>query len=119
MWAYMMSCQDYQDLIDRGWRRSGKYVYKPAVTKSCCPPYTIKCDAINFQLSKSQKKVLKKMTKFIVSGSISTAGCHGEVLETKQSQQQRSTNDGVVTASGVSRIQAGEVTPVCPSCIGS
>ena len=25
MWAHVMTPQDYQDLIDRGWRRSGKY----------------------------------------------------------------------------------------------
>jgi len=38
-----MTVQDYQDLIDRGWRRSGKYCYKPTVHVTCCPMYTIRC----------------------------------------------------------------------------
>ncbi|XP_070569102.1 arginyl-tRNA--protein transferase 1-like isoform X2 [Ptychodera flava] len=65
MWAHQLTCQDYQDLIDRGWRRSGKYVYKPTMDKMCCPSYTIKCEALNFKLSKSQKKLLKKVTKYL------------------------------------------------------
>jgi len=60
-----MTCFDYQDLIDRGWRRSGKYMYKPTMRKCCCPMYTIKCDVSSFHPSKSQKKVLKRMTKFL------------------------------------------------------
>ncbi|XP_020610871.1 arginyl-tRNA--protein transferase 1-like isoform X1 [Orbicella faveolata] len=42
MWAHTMTCLDYQDLFDRGWRRSGKYVYKPTMKTTCCPAYTIK-----------------------------------------------------------------------------
>nr|CAH92933.1 hypothetical protein [Pongo abelii] len=42
MWAHSMTVQDYQDLIDRGWRRSGKYVYKPVMNQTCCPQYTIR-----------------------------------------------------------------------------
>jgi arginyl-tRNA--protein-N-Asp/Glu arginylyltransferase len=32
----------YQGMIDRGWRRSGLYCYKPDLKRSCCPQYTIK-----------------------------------------------------------------------------
>jgi hypothetical protein len=35
----------YQGMIDRGWRRSGLYCYKPDLKRSCCPQYTIKCAA--------------------------------------------------------------------------
>uniref|UniRef100_G3RST8 Arginyl-tRNA--protein transferase 1 n=1 Tax=Gorilla gorilla gorilla TaxID=9595 RepID=G3RST8_GORGO len=38
MWAHSMTVQDYQDLIDRGWRRSGKYVYKPVMNQTCYEP---------------------------------------------------------------------------------
>ncbi|KAG5873214.1 hypothetical protein JTB14_005669 [Gonioctena quinquepunctata] len=65
MWAETLSVQDYQDLIDRGWRRSGKYCYKPVMDETCCPQYTIKCDVSNFSLSKSQKKVIKKFNTFL------------------------------------------------------
>lgn len=66
MWTHSLTVEDYQDLIDRGWRRSGKYCYKPVMSKTCCPMYTISCQATKFRLSKSQKIVLKKMTKYLV-----------------------------------------------------
>ena len=42
LWAHTMTVGDYQDLIDRGWRRSGKYCYKPFFEAICCPMYTIR-----------------------------------------------------------------------------
>uniref|UniRef100_A0A182LS19 Arginyl-tRNA--protein transferase 1 n=1 Tax=Anopheles culicifacies TaxID=139723 RepID=A0A182LS19_9DIPT len=68
MWAHKLSCQDYQELIDRGWRRSGCYCYKPMMEITCCPSYTIKCDAMNFRLNKSHKKIIKRMNKFLRDG---------------------------------------------------
>lgn len=68
MWAHTMSTQDYQDLIDRGWRRSGQYCYKPTMDKTCCPMYTIKCQAPSFHPSKSHKKVIKKFNNFVLFG---------------------------------------------------
>ncbi|CAK1555782.1 unnamed protein product [Leptosia nina] len=69
LWAHTMSVSDYQDLIDRGWRRSGKYCYKPTLNIICCPMYTIRCRALDFKPSKSQKKVLKRFNKFLISES--------------------------------------------------
>ncbi|XP_076444950.1 arginyl-tRNA--protein transferase 1-like [Babylonia areolata] len=68
MWAHSMTVQDYQDLIDRGWRRSGKYCYKPTMNATCCPMYTIRCDALRFRLSKSHKKVLKRVNRYLITG---------------------------------------------------
>ncbi|KAI8038522.1 hypothetical protein M5D96_008422 [Drosophila gunungcola] len=51
MHAYRLDCQDYQDLIDRGWRRCGNYCYKLRNQETCCPCYTIKCDGLEFKLS--------------------------------------------------------------------
>lgn len=42
LWAHTLSVNDYQSLIDRGWRRSGHYCYKPNMENTCCPSYTIK-----------------------------------------------------------------------------
>ncbi|XP_037033813.1 arginyl-tRNA--protein transferase 1 isoform X2 [Bradysia coprophila] len=68
MQAHCLTNQDYQDLIDRGWRRSGTYCYKPKNDETCCPCYTIKCDISSFSLSKSQKKIIKKFNKFLIDG---------------------------------------------------
>ncbi|XP_061718518.1 arginyl-tRNA--protein transferase 1 [Cydia pomonella] len=66
MWAHSMTVSDYQDLIDRGWRRCGKYCYKPTMDVTCCPMYTIRCRALEFKATKSQKKVLKRFNKYVV-----------------------------------------------------
>ncbi|XP_050666148.1 arginyl-tRNA--protein transferase 1 isoform X2 [Leptidea sinapis] len=66
MWAHTMSVEDYQALIDRGWRRSGKYCYKPTLNIICCPMYTIRCRALEFKATKSQKKVLKRFNKYLM-----------------------------------------------------
>ncbi|GIY64648.1 arginyl-tRNA--protein transferase 1 [Caerostris darwini] len=68
MWAHTLTPMDYQNLIDRGWRRSGKYCYKPMMNVTCCPLYTIRCEAKKVVLSKSQKKVLKKVHRFLAYG---------------------------------------------------
>ncbi|CAL1270379.1 unnamed protein product [Larinioides sclopetarius] len=68
MWAHGLTPLDYQNLIDRGWRRSGKYCYKPTMNVTCCPLYTIRCEANKFVLTKSQKKVLKKVHRFLAYG---------------------------------------------------
>ncbi|XP_077883025.1 arginyl-tRNA--protein transferase 1 isoform X7 [Ictidomys tridecemlineatus] len=81
MWAHSLTVQDYQDLIDRGWRRSGKYVYKPVMNQTCCPQYTIRCRPLQFQPSKSHKKVLKKMLKFLAKGEISKGNCGDEPMD--------------------------------------
>ncbi|XP_078007144.1 arginyl-tRNA--protein transferase 1 isoform X10 [Phascolarctos cinereus] len=78
MWAHSMTVQDYQALIDRGWRRSGKYVYKPVMNQTCCPQYTIRCQPLHFQPSKSHKKVLKKMFKFLSKGEFSRGNNEGK-----------------------------------------
>nr|XP_043901606.1 arginyl-tRNA--protein transferase 1 isoform X4 [Solea senegalensis] len=81
MWSHTMTVQDYQDLIDRGWRRSGKYVYKPIMNKTCCPQYTIRCHALKFEPTKSHKKVLKKLSKFISKGELPTGQNDAEPMD--------------------------------------
>ncbi|XP_062287075.1 LOW QUALITY PROTEIN: arginyl-tRNA--protein transferase 1 [Scomber scombrus] len=81
MWSHTMTVQDYQDLIDRGWRRSGKYVYKPIMNKTCCPQYTIRCHALKFQPSKSHKKILKKISKFISKEELPKGQEDGEPMD--------------------------------------
>ena len=52
----------YEQLLHRGWRRSGSHVYKPIQMKSCCPALTIRLHVLSFVPTKSQKRVLKRMT---------------------------------------------------------
>lgn len=68
-----MRTDDYQILMDRGWRRCGQYYYKWDFLQSCCQPYTIRLDVGDFQISHSQTKVLKKFNKFL-AGKIDMNG---------------------------------------------
>lgn len=40
-----------QELLDRGWRRSGRYIYKPDMA-TCCPQYTIRLNSRLFVATK-------------------------------------------------------------------
>jgi len=64
--AIRLSCGVYQGMIDRGWRRSGQYCYKPNLQASCCPQYTIKLDATAFKPSRSQRQILSRWNRFIL-----------------------------------------------------
>ena len=61
----------YQGMIDRGWRRSGLYCYKPDLKRSCCPQYTIKC-ARPFRVSCSSSPLdlgaLGRRSAFVLNG---------------------------------------------------
>jgi len=43
-------------------------VYKPTMSKTCCPQYTIRCNMLDFRLSPSQKKVIKRVNKYLNHG---------------------------------------------------
>uniref|UniRef100_A0A803M3R8 Arginyl-tRNA--protein transferase n=1 Tax=Chenopodium quinoa TaxID=63459 RepID=A0A803M3R8_CHEQI len=53
------------DLLDRGWRRSGCFLYKPEMETTCCPAYTIRLKADKFSPSKEQIRVSKRMQRYL------------------------------------------------------
>ncbi|KAL2549648.1 Arginyl-tRNA--protein transferase 1 [Forsythia ovata] len=65
LWAQSLTVDDYQALLDRGWRRSGSFLYKPEMEKTCCPSYTIRLKASDFIPSKEQIRVSKRMQRFL------------------------------------------------------
>ncbi|XP_057431747.1 arginyl-tRNA--protein transferase 2-like [Lotus japonicus] len=65
MWAHSVTVDDYQALLDRGWRRSGCYIYKPEMERTCCPSYTIRLKASDFIPSKEQLRVSRRMQRFL------------------------------------------------------
>lgn len=66
--ATQLSCKVYQQMIDRGWRRSGTFCYKPDLRYSCCPQYTIRLDASAFKPSKSQRKLVNRWNRYVLHG---------------------------------------------------
>lgn len=63
--AYSVTVDDYQDLLDRGWRRSGSFLYKPDMERTCCPSYTIRLKACDFVPSKEQVRVTRRLQRFL------------------------------------------------------
>ncbi|CAN8257080.1 unnamed protein product [Cochlearia groenlandica] len=63
--AETLTVDDYQALIDRGWRRSGCYLYKHEMDKTCCPSYTIRLKASDFVPSKEQQRVSRRLERFL------------------------------------------------------
>ncbi|CAM9500683.1 unnamed protein product [Heterosigma akashiwo] len=61
-----LTCEDYQDMIDFGWRRSGTYLYKPTMSKTCCPQYTIRLQALKFKANKQQRNVLNRARRLCI-----------------------------------------------------
>ena len=68
LWAHEMTPEQYQIMIDRALRRSGKFCYKSVLDKICCPTFAIRCEALNFKPSRSQRKVIKRFNDFIYHG---------------------------------------------------
>ncbi|XVE69398.1 hypothetical protein DITRI_Ditri09bG0149300 [Diplodiscus trichospermus] len=65
LWAYSLTVNDYQDHLDRGWRRCGCFLYKPEMERTCCPSYTIRLKASDFVPSKEQRRVYRRMQRFL------------------------------------------------------
>ncbi|KAF9143659.1 Arginyl-tRNA--protein transferase 1 [Mortierella sp. GBA39] len=63
--AYKLTCQDYQNLIDHGWRRYGLYIYKPNLRDSCCRQYTIRLNASEFKPSKGQRRTVARINRYM------------------------------------------------------
>lgn len=68
MSASQLTPQDYQDMLDRYWRRCGSYCYRPVNQVSCCPNYTISCKATKFNLSRGQRKCIQNLNSFLLNG---------------------------------------------------
>lgn len=58
-------------LLDRGFRRSGCFLYKPEMERTCCPSYTIRLKASEFVPSKEQVRVSKRMQRFSYVATLS------------------------------------------------
>src|SRR5262249_15157156 len=68
MWAHHLLPSHYQNLIDRGWRRSGHYCYLPRHNISCCKLYTIRCGPVDaFCLTKSMRRSLHAVNNYLIS----------------------------------------------------
>ncbi|KAK9903993.1 hypothetical protein WJX75_002063 [Coccomyxa subellipsoidea] len=71
MVANQITCEAYQDLLNRGWRRSGTWLYRSLAEDSecSCVPHTIRLDVHKFVPSRAQKQVMRKFEKYLAGAS--------------------------------------------------
>ncbi|EAL73101.1 hypothetical protein DDB_G0269024 [Dictyostelium discoideum AX4] len=100
MVADQLTCEDYQLLIDQGWRRSGTFLYKPnnSDKKTCCPQYTIRLDTSSFKPSKDNKSTIKKFNNYILNNIIkekdsSTTSTTKDIINTTQIKSNTKNNN--------------------------
>mmetsp|Transcript_20855 Transcript_20855/g.67523 ORF Transcript_20855/g.67523 Transcript_20855/m.67523 type:complete len:609 (+) Transcript_20855:755-2581(+) len=103
MWGHRITVRDYQELIDRGWRRSGCWLYKPRMDRTCCPQYTIRLKAKAFELTKEHRKVLGRVQRF-ASGELVLRGEQGQghEQEKRAAPEAAGPSGRATTADGVS-----------------
>ena len=68
--ADTLDVSTYDNLINIGWRRSGNFLYKPVLHKTCCPSYTIRLAVEAFQINKNQRQVLRRLERYLSTGSV-------------------------------------------------
>ena len=65
--AHAMSAEAYERAINFGFRRSGRWVYKPTKDKSCCVLCTIRLPVREFEETKGQRYARRKFERFLVN----------------------------------------------------
>jgi len=58
--------EHYEDLINRGWRRSGTLYYRQNLQQSCCPHYSLRLEAASFKPSKDQRQAINRWNRYVL-----------------------------------------------------
>ncbi|KAF2760622.1 arginine-tRNA-protein transferase 1 [Pseudovirgaria hyperparasitica] len=88
-----LNVDHYQELVDRGWRRSGTLLYKQDVCRSCCPYYTIRLPVSEFAPSKDQRQALNKWNKFVLGDDYIKESARLRPRSREQKARERSSFD--------------------------
>ena len=89
------------------------------MTETCCPQYAIRCEVAEFKLTRSQKKVIKRVTKYLNTGE-RTAGKIGNETGDRTSVSEMSATKSATPAVGVDgvKIKGGETKGEAKPSIG-
>ncbi|KAI1318268.1 Arginyl-tRNA--protein transferase 1 [Mortierella claussenii] len=104
--AHFITPVDYQKLMNRGWRRSGKYLYKPNLRDSCCPQYTIRMEAKKYEASKHQRQIVNRFNTYVREGDDNFEKDIQSRMQ-RRSEEEKSTSNGGSTSTSVVAEAAG------------
>ena len=111
VWAEKISAQDFQELIDRGCQRSGQYIYQPNNSLTCCPQYILRLDVSTFRVSKSQRRVLRRVNEYLKTGQQHTGGEGEGSASTSQATELEKAPTVKIAKVEPSQIKKKHVTP--------
>lgn len=60
-----MSCRDYDEFMNLGFRRLGDFLYKGDMLRGCCRMYTIRTQLSNMSVSKEHRQVVNRFKRAI------------------------------------------------------
>lgn len=60
---HSLSVDDYETMVFAGWRRSGQYLYRPDLHRSCCQAHVIRLHAVDYKPSSTHRRVLKRLRR--------------------------------------------------------
>ena len=63
-----ISFEVFEDLMERGWWRTGSIIFIPVLKLVCCPSYALRLPVAKFRLSRSHRRVLKRWNDFLMNG---------------------------------------------------
>lgn len=86
VWCLRIHVNDYQSMLDAGWRRSGYYLYRPDLQSACCQHFVIRLDANEFQPTKGHRRVLRRLRKACEPKSTPTNHVVHEPLQQTQAE---------------------------------
>lgn len=71
LWAHNLTPESYQSMLDRGWRRSGQYIYRPDCGKNgtCCAQLAIRLDVKSFKPNREQRQAFNSIQSFVRSSN--------------------------------------------------
>ncbi|KAF2100023.1 arginyl-tRNA-protein transferase [Rhizodiscina lignyota] len=88
-----LTADDYQGLVDRGWRRSGTLLYKPDNRLSCCAQYTIRIPVADFKPRKDQRTAVNKWNRFVLGDEYQKEAAKLYPISKEEKKRQRNEYD--------------------------
>ncbi|KAM9887117.1 hypothetical protein OXX69_013423, partial [Metschnikowia pulcherrima] len=69
-----MTCSDYDEFMNLGFRRSGDFLYKGDMLRGCCRMYTIRTELKQMNISKEHRQVVNRFKKAILDPESTKSG---------------------------------------------
>lgn len=65
LFVHLMDTHQYAQLVNRGFRRLGRYLYTGDMLRGCCRMYTIRTNTHHYGLTKKHRKVINRFERAI------------------------------------------------------